>query len=625
MSDRDSPANFKQTTIELIEEFLIKRITQIAPDYLKREIILSDGLLKGEPNFLEQFFQIPDGFWDMGYSWFQHHKSINWTAQELHDFLVNEMRPSMDLFQDVESDKLFILAARKPREEKPKSGRKKSPSRNKFENTVPFVEPYEYMQSLIDSMHEVCALRVAAELIQSMNLDNLSLSTLQNLLEGTSKLAPNTEEALPEITGFPTPVPLRAGLESHYRRDKWKKDTNNYAVFESTSKSNPRNRVEVYIGGEKDGDILAWEAALQVIDLMGIDAAKLQLVFASYAFNSSLNNQTKFTLKGTEVIKQIGWDKKHRLTVPEKLAKLASITFHLGRMLMECTWVEGKPKGDKVDVSVSISPLWVIEVDARGQKNIFTGKVDNPEEVYINVSPGPWAEKWLNRMGMKAGIALHQFGWLATEILKIDPYHDELALKLAIHLTMISRIKLQNKNQYEHKVGSLLEAVELEARIDKAHQDFRESYNLKQRWDSALALLMSMNWQVIFDDTSYPKWIRPNSKAKKPSNWRKEKIIDRLWKARLTIMPPDPIPALLSRRTEPLLKLSPVPRTTTKSLAPLTVSQVRTAREVKGWSQRELATCLGVSQKLVSMIERGDRTITPKLAAKLRKVLEIPD
>ncbi len=88
MSDRDSPANFKQTIIELIEEFLIKRITQIAPDYLKREIILSDGVLKGEPNFLEQFFQITDGFWDMGYTWFQHHKSINWTAQELHDFLV---------------------------------------------------------------------------------------------------------------------------------------------------------------------------------------------------------------------------------------------------------------------------------------------------------------------------------------------------------------------------------------------------------------------------------------------------------------------------------------------------------------------------------------------------------
>jgi DNA-binding XRE family transcriptional regulator len=128
-----------------------------------------------------------------------------------------------------------------------------------------------------------------------------------------------------------------------------------------------------------------------------------------------------------------------------------------------------------------------------------------------------------------------------------------------------------------------------------------------------------MHWRVIFDDTTYPTWLRPNSKAKKPSNWRKEKIIDRLWKAKITIMPPDPIPHLLLPKAE-LPKLKSAKRT--KS-TPLTATQVRTAREVKGWNQRELATLLGVSQKLVSMIERGERTITPKLETKLIKVLEI--
>ena len=186
---------------------------------------------------------------------------------------------------------------------------------------------------------------------------------------------------------------------------------------------------------------------------------------------------------------------------------------------MQCTWVEGKPKGNKVDASVSISPLWVIEVDFRGQMNIFTGKVDDPVEVYIAVRPGPWAEKWLNKMGAKAGIALHQFGWLAAEILKINPYHDELALKLAIHLTMASRIKMRDKNQYEHKVGSLLEAVELEARINAARQLKREAYDLKQRWDNALKLLTSIGWRVIFDDSTYPDWLRPVSLAEKPSGW----------------------------------------------------------------------------------------------------------
>ena len=124
---------------------------------------------------------------------------------------------------------------------------------------------------------------------------------------------------------------------------------------------------------------------------------------------------------------------------------------------------------------------------------------------------------------------------------------------LAIHLTMASRIKVRDKNQYEHKVGSLLEAVELEARINAPRQLKREAYDLKQRWDNALKLLTSIGWRVIFEDSTYPDWLRPVSLAEKPSGWKKEKIIDRLWRAKLTIMPPEPIPALLATKT----KLSP--------------------------------------------------------------------
>ncbi len=610
MLDQDNKDYFKLKIIRLLEEFLLERITKLDPDR-RGEQNINNVPLGVETVFLEKYFKIPDEFWNVKYEWLQQVHELAHDEKELQKFLNSEIHPYLDLFKDIEIEKNLLASRITPSRCKPSYSKSKANLSNKVGDTVFVIE---------DSLTKLCALRVAAELIQKMELHKLSLSTLENLLGEAALGEPATEPKLPEITGLPTPAPLRAGVESHYRPDKWKRNANNYGVFEAASKTNPNNRVEVFIGGEKDGDILAWEAALQVIDLMGIDAAKLQLVFASHLFNQHNPFQSNFSLKGTEIIKQIGWDKKHRLTVSEKLAGIASIAFHLGRMLMECTWVEGKPKGNKVDVSVSVSPLWVIEVDARGQKNIFTGKVDAPLEVYINVSPGPWAEKWLNRMGIKAGIALHQFGWLATEILKIDPYHEELALKLAIHLTMVSRIKMWDKNQYEHKVGSLLEAVELESRINAARQGFREAYNLKQRWDNSLTLLMSMDWRVIFDDSTYPEWLRPNSQASKPSDWRKEKIIDRLWKAKLTIKPPDPIPALLAKKTEPLQLKPAIPKPT-----PLTATQVRTARESKGWSQRQLAGWLGISQKLVSMIERGERTITPKQEAKLRNVLEIPD
>ena len=426
------------------------------------------------------------------------------------------------------------------------------------------------------------------------------------------------ESLLPKNTSVLAAMPIEASVKSHFNLDNWKENLKGYGGYEMSGKNNPHNRVEVLIGGEDSSDILALEAARQVIDLMGIDAAKIQLVFASHLIKHRNPCQAKFTLKCTDIIKQIGWDKKHRCSAQEKLTKVASIVFYLGRMLIQSTWVEGKPKGKKNDVSLSISPLWVIEIEAKGQKNIFTGEVDAPDEVYVTVSPGLWAEKWLNKTGIKAGIALNQFGWLATKILTIDPYHDELALKLAIHLTMMNRINMQNKNQYEYRVGTLLEAVELEAKINKAREDCRKAYTLKQQWDNALILLMNMEWQIVFNDTTaYPEWLRPNSQAEKPSDYKTEKIIDRLWKAKLTIMPPVPIPCLLATKEKP--KLNP----TKPSLRGLTPDQIRNARKDKKWTQRKTAGWLGISQSMLALIEHGQRPINPELEAKLRKFLEI--
>ncbi len=598
----DSQELIKLTTIRLLEEVLLEKVTKLGSDAIQEEnsylpsrtrqkAILNSS--QGERlTVLEKYLSIPDEFWWLKAQW----------LQEAQQAAVNS-KPSCNFFDDEVKEAISTYHQRYF-ETNESDGHQKSSNLVMALSDTPLVN--------------LCAIQAATELMEKIDFHHLSLETLENLLGVTQKPAPVTETLLPVISALPTPPPFRAGVESNYRRDKWRRNANNWAVFESPCKTNPQNRVEVFIAGENDGDILAWEAALQILDLMGLDAAKIQLVFASHLFRKQDKAHGSFTLRCTNIFKQIGWDKKHRLTTPEKLAKLASITFHLGRMLMQCTWSEGKPKGNKIDASVSISPLWIIEIDARGQMNMLTGKVDKPTEVFINVSPGPWAEKWLNKFGAKANEALYQFGWLATEILKIDPYHDELALKLAIHLTMTSRIKAWNENQYEHRVGALLEAVELEARINAARQGYRQAYNLKQRWDSALELLMSMGWQVIFDEITYPEWLRPSSKAEKPQGWRKKKVIDWLLEAKLTIKPPEPIPALLKVKAKSK-KLKPVrPKS-----EPLTAVQVRKAREAKRWNQRQLAGWLGVSQKLVSMIERGERTITPRMESKLRTLLDI--
>ena len=91
------------------------------------------------------------------------------------------------------------------------------------------------------------------------------------------------------------------------------------------------------------------------------------------------------------------------------------------------------------------------------------------------------------------------------------------------------------------------------------------------------------------------------------------------------IKPPNPIPELLASKTTGKIKPS---RSKTKKLKlasseSLTGDQVRKARKIKGWSQAQIAGFLGVSQKLISLIERGERPVTIKLNKKICKLLEI--
>jgi DNA-binding transcriptional regulator YiaG len=260
--------------------------------------------------------------------------------------------------------------------------------------------------------------------------------------------------------------------------------------------------------------------------------------------------------------------------------------------------------------------MWSVVVDPRGQLNL-EGKVEKPEEVYITVQPGLIFQSFLNKAGSRLKEALYQFGYLAQDILRIDPYHDELALRLAIHLTMDSRIHATGK----YRVATLLEAMLPHTVIDAARSDKRKGYDLKQRWDNALKLLLKLRWQIHFDE-SYPEWLQPGSKAPKPEDWRKIKIIERLLQAKLTINPPEPIPELLKAKVEPKPKTQKLqPATATR----LTGDQIRKAREAKGWTQRKLAGWMGVTQTLVGYWEKGKRTPSSDMEAKLRQLLEIAD
>jgi DNA-binding transcriptional regulator YiaG len=462
--------------------------------------------------------------------------------------------------------------------------------------------------------------QIVQDFIIGLNLPNLSLLDLDKILGfkkyDTGISLPVTEpplanSILPVSTGFP----MLSSIVAQLRKDLWQQDVNKVAYCQYKAKGNPNNYIEHYITGPGDVRLLPWEQAEQIIDKFGFNTVKLHLIFAAHTMNHLEPWKNKFILKGSDVIKELGWDRRNDLATYEKLNEIANTAYALGCLLLKAVWTEGNGK-NKIDCSISTSRVWDVMVDVRSGQLSLEEKIDRPHEIYLTVRPGLWFEKFLNEAGAKAKEALYQFGYIAKQVLKIDPYHDELALRLAIYLTMDSRIHRSG----EYRVKTLLEAPSVMTKnvLDSSRNDKRKTYELRQRWDNALKLLMNLGWQIEFDD-SYPEWLRPGTKAQKSVGWREVKIIDWLLGAKITIKPPAPIPKLLAAKLE--TKKASKPNLT--SSISLTGDQIRKVREGKGWSQRKLAGWMGVTQTLVGYWEKGKRTPSGDMETKLRHLLEI--
>lgn len=460
--------------------------------------------------------------------------------------------------------------------------------------------------------------RLQKELEQTQSRVRLVDHALENLINSSAINSPKQAELFlnKKIEPIPTGAPFISSLESQLRKDLWQ-DRDGIAVFSKIAKSNPQNYIEHYISSPGDVTTLPWDAAEKIINNFGFNTVKLQLILAAHAMNQSEPWNGSFTLSGEDVIKNLGWNNRKDIPLNRKLSELASCAFALDCLLVKVEWKEGQSSRRRTQVTIQTSRMWNISISATGQKSLLTGKIENLEKVELQVQPGLWTKGFLNRGGAKAKEALYQFGYLAQSVLKIDPYHNELALRLALHLTVESRIHRSG----EYRVKTLLESLLIgyHTKLEQALQDRYKARDLVDQWNEALKTLVKLGWAIEFD-SNYPEALRPDSNTRKPKGY-----INLLLESKLTIRPPEPIPELLeqkkgkkfSDRSKPKLQLPAAQK------VPITGEQVRTARKSRGWSQAKLAGTLGVSQQLISHIESGRREPTPEVEAALRSVLKL--
>lgn len=464
---------------------------------------------------------------------------------------------------------------------------------------------------------KACVKELTAQIVNSLSehLEHQEETTDLTVTHAISEVIPKCEPQLEDLAKLPSAAVMFSSMEACTRKDLWQKDTEGTAYLRHKAKTNLKNYIEHYISTPGDITLLPWDEAQQIIDKFGFTTAKLHLIFAAHAMTQQKPWESQFNLKVSDIIKEFGWDRNHKKSKTEKLREIATTAFALDCLLVKAVWIEGKNYKGQIIASAPVGRMWNVYVKPIGQYNL-EGKIDNPDDVYLTVQPGLWTRDFLNKAGATSRQALYQFGYLAKQVLAIDPYHNELALRLAIHLTLDSRVRKNGK----YRVEELLEIALPKPAISKARKDYRKAYDLKQCWDSALVLLGKLNWQIEFDSLTYPEELRPESLEKNPRGY-----LDNLLNAYICIKPPNPIPELLASKATSQIKPSPL-KTQKLKLATsgsLTGDQVREVRKIKGWSQAKLAGFLGVSQKLISLIERGERPITTKLNKKICQLLEI--
>ena len=492
--------------------------------------------------------------------------------------------------------------------------------RTRLESAKPLIdEVFTLFQSLEKppDLKERSAL--ISKQVESIKKKITSLSAqLEEISDSTIANAPKAGKLFRgrSFHSLPTSAPMISSLASQMRRDLWR-DRDGIPVFEKVSKSNPENYIEHYISSPGDVTLLPWDAAEKIINKFGFNTVKLQLILAAHAMNQPEPWNGAFALSGEDLIKDLGWNNRKDISLSQKLSELASCAFALDCLLVKVEWQEGPPKKGGMQVTVQTSRMWNIAISATGQKNLLSNELEDVQQVELQVQPGLWTKSFLNRGGAKAREALYQFGYLAQSVLSIDPYHNELALRLAIYLTVESRIHQSG----EYRVRTLLESVLVgyEDKITQAQHDRDKARDLSNQWNEALKTLIKLGWSIQFDE-NYPKVLRPDSQERKPKGY-----LETLMESKFIIHPPDPVPGLLSKVQ---LKRSarqnlPISRSLPPEKQPLTGDQVRTARKNRKWSQAKLAALLSISQQLISHIESGRREPTPEIEASLRKLLDL--
>jgi DNA-binding transcriptional regulator YiaG len=488
-----------------------------------------------------------------------------------------------------------------------------------LESGADLTDSDEWRESLVMS---ACAFHTASQWLRHLDLSGHSAAEIDKLLGIKSNNTSATKEPLFQdtevervATGYPILTGAQALINSQWAGDEypyWKKLVGEGFIQHQIVRQSPSSQQIELVPGKA-----AWE----IIQQFGPEAAYVFLIFSSYATDSEEPWAEQIRLKGTDLIRLFGWDKRTDITIAQKLKKIG----HLVELVCSLSVLVKNINIGAKRYNVERGAMWILEglgyagqlamtMDVN-QPDSPTYEAGEPDELYIKVRPGVWTETFLNTKDINAKESLFQYGYLAKSTLQINPYRQRLASKLAIFLTIMSRIR--DDGRYE--VQTLLERLEPKELLQAVQEDRLRRVKLINQWDSALLTLKELGWEIDFDPVSYPESIRPTwalsddlDSGYRPRNWLT------IWLNAIVIIKPSvKIQEKLGAQSPVMLKSG---RTSIQP-PPLTGEAIQAALDAKGMTKAQLADALHVDRSLVTRWLKGQRTIQPKHREKIKALL----
>lgn len=388
---------------------------------------------------------------------------------------------------------------------------------------------------------------------------------------------------------------------------------------------------------------IAYQAKEVIAQQFGEQTLKLHYALAAIAFRQPEAWNQKIKVSITKLLADFGEDSKKRQYIPkadregdnqltrylpkeERLKQMAHHCYLLKRLEV---WVREWRLRSKGIFTVERSHLWdIFAITEVIQKDLYGN--DTLIDIEITFRPGLWFEKFAGNE------YLREFGYITSEALKLDPYREKMALRLAY----FALFALQQHKNGRYQIETLLNRIGYEKEVEEAKTDRVAASNLKRSFDRSLKTLLSFQYPYRFDyDPNVPEWTHPDSKIKKPQGWFE------LWlQLQGTLCQPEVLPKRKPQpektesttqtqveATKPELKPDKKRKSVNSNVkpsSPLTFGQqIREARLSKGESLRAMAKQLNISASRLSQIEndRYPHEVQPSLKAEILAYLGLKE